>query len=788
MPTPLRWISVWGRLLAVILTLVFLAAPFSPSVLAQNAETTEKAKVDYKEWEKAAKVVEAELGNRETSDERLDELRAELVSWRAAFLTEQTANSARIATVKEQIGVLGEAPPDGTAEAPEIAKKRQELSDQLAQLQAPGIAAEEAYRRADGLIREIDWEARDRHADRLLQLWPSPLNPTNWTEGLVGLGDTFIQLWNEPLTAWEDSQTRDNLVNNLPLVVLLFLLFVATSVFARRWVGALSDHLQRQGKSSAGHRLLVLIASLGEVAVPVIGLTALSWALLSSGLTGDLTGMIAQELPFLGLTLFLAIWLGKQVFPPRQSEDAVFSLPPERRAAGRHLSMMMGGVLVIDALRIQAMDSQRYSDAVTSITSFPIILAAGLLLWRMGRVLRSTSPAEGDQARYLLTILSFVAWLCQIIGILGPVLAAFGYVPAANALVFPAIASLGLIVVLIVLHNTLSNLWALVTRSGEVKKGEGLAPVIFGFFLTLASIPTFALIWGARFSDLTETWTRFQEGFHWGGTQISPGDFLVFVAIFAGGFLITRLLQGALRNTILPRTRIEQGGRNALVSISGYAGIIIASVLAINATGIDLTGLAIVASALSVGIGFGLQTVVQNFVSGLILMIERPISEGDWILVNGTHGVVKAISVRSTRIQTFDRCVVIVPNADLVSQQVTNYTRFGLAGRKIIKIPVALGADTNKVETILREIVEAQPLVILNPPPAILLQSITKDSLNFEIRMILRNINFGDGVVSDVNHQIAQRFFEEDIEIAVNISKMQVSPIAAQELPPDVLP
>lgn len=722
---------------------------------------------DYAAWERLATRAETALADRGTSNQGLELLRSQLVDWRSALLVAQNTNSTRLATLRTQIQSLGPAPAAGETEAEEIALRRKTLTDQLVRLQAPGITAEEAYSRADGLISEIDRILRERQANELLKLWPMPINPANWPLALKGITTTTLDLWDETREVALGPRAGRDVGDNLPLIVVLLAFALGLIWRGRSWIDMLTEWLAGLGPDR-GRQFWGLIASFGQVVVPVLGFFALAEALQLSGLLGAKGRDIAQSLPLLGGMVFMAIWLGWRLFPAGETAVAPLRLSVERRAEGRFYSTTLGFMLALQELRNLVYPASEVGDAATALLSLPLLAVSGVVLVRLGMLLRlhtQTDVEAGEHSSYRNRLIGLLGKGLLAIGVIGPLLAAVGYVSAAAAMVFPAALTLALLGVLFVLQQAVAALYSLILRE-ETERQQALVPVLISFALTLVSLPVLAIIWGARPDDLTEIWTRFREGFQMGETRISPTVFLSFAVIFGFGYTLTRLFQGALKSSILPKTRIDTGGQNAIVAGTGYLGIFLAALIAINAVGIDLSGLAIVAGALSVGIGFGLQNIVSNFVSGIILLIERPVSEGDWIEVGTVSGIVRAISVRSTRIQTFDRSDVIVPNADLVSQRVTNWTRYNLTGRLIVPVNVVHGSNVALVERTLREIAEAQPLAVLNPAPIVALMGFTMDAIQFEIRVILRDVNFSLNVRSDINHEILRRFTKEGIVLA----------------------
>ena len=290
--------------------------------------------------------------------------------------------------------------------------------------------------------------------------------------------------------------------------------------------------------------------------------------------------------------------------------------------------------------------------------------------------------------------------------------------------------------------------------------------VILGLWAVLALLLIF--IWDLSASVVDQIRALLINGFMVGSLKIVPariGFALITLAIMIA---ISAWVQGRMKQYWARKMPMERGARESLVTVTGYAGVMIAALVTLGVAGIDFASLAIIAGALSVGIGFGLQTIVNNFVAGLILLFERPIKTGDWIVVGGTEGYVKRIRMRSTQIQTFDRADVIVPNSELVSGQVTNWMLRDESGRTRVPLSVAYGSDTAKLRDILLKLAHDHPEVVTDgsaPEPYVLFMQFGESSLDFELRCFIANIDNRMRVKSDLNFAIDAALREAGIEI-----------------------
>ena len=245
-------------------------------------------------------------------------------------------------------------------------------------------------------------------------------------------------------------------------------------------------------------------------------------------------------------------------------------------------------------------------------------------------------------------------------------------------------------------------------------------------------------------------------GFKVGDVTISLSAILIAVAILGIGVFITRTLQDWLNEKFLPNTDLDPGIKNSLKTAIGYFGFLSAAAIAISSLGLSLERLAFVAGALSLGIGFGLQSIVSNFVSGLILLWERPIRVGDLIQVGAESGTVRRINVRSTEIITADRSTIIIPNSTLISGNVTNRVHTDRVSRIVIPVSVPRSGDPQLVAELLAQAAIAHELVMKDPKPRVLFKKIADSAMEFELIAFVGDVDVALQVNSDLHFSIFQ--------------------------------
>ncbi len=373
----------------------------------------------------------------------------------------------------------------------------------------------------------------------------------------------------------------------------------------------------------------------------------------------------------------------------------------------------------------------------------------------------------------------FLVWLvvALVIGALVTGYVSFAAFVASRVVVASAI--LGILYVLYGLIDSFfgTGLAADTPRARHLSKTLGLKPtnleligvIVSGLLKVLLFVVAAFLIvgsWGASSADVMDTMERFTFGVRIGNITISLSSVLYAAIYLLVGVGIARGLQRWITSALLPRTGLEPSLQSSISTIVGYVGVIVAIMVSMSELGLNLENLALVAGALSVGIGFGLQAIVSNFVSGLILLAERPVRVGDTIAVKGEEGYVRRISVRSTEIETFDRASVIVPNSDLITGMVKNWTHANTTGRIIVTLNVSYDADAEEVRDILVGCASTHPQVMKSPPPRVFLTKFIEGGMVFELRCVVANVDYSLTVKSDLHFQILSRFRAAGIGMA----------------------
>jgi small-conductance mechanosensitive channel len=697
--------------------------------------------------------------------------------------TTSTAEELRpkLAAVRSQIAKLGPAPgKDAPPEAPEVAAERASLVALAAAYDGAIKTTELTWVRARQLIERITVLRHSLFTKNLMERLPSPLLPGVWRDlaaAVPGVRDRMVYAAND-WWYWA-GQKRFELMLLLGAAALLY---AVLEVVAWKTTGR-----RRPMTADASPPTFVQRAASAAWVVPLRALPAIaSIMLIYGGLDG--LGLLFKpwERPAAGVVkgvlVFAAVsaLLSAAMAPAEPQWRLVPLADGSARRVGRLLAAMTA-IYAIDGALTEVGRAFFVPLSLSVAQSFFMSAAfAGLLIALLLTPFAPQGSAPAGYPRYRPRWFKVPLWMIAI----GIVIAALsGYVALAR------FASQQLVLTgIVVLLGWLGYLAIRALTREPPQRGlpvgdlleqrfgidaprrhqlARLTEIALTFALLICALPFLMLQWGFSSADIRDWLTSLLFGFEIGQFRISLVRILAGIMLFIGLLFATRMFQRWLRERAV-QSRMDPSIANSIETVVGYAGMAIAALLAVSYAGLDITNLAIVAGALSVGIGFGLQSIVNNFVSGLILLVERPIKVGDRVIVGDQQGHVRRISVRATEIETFDRASLLVPNSELITGRVLNWTHRDSLAAFDVKVGVAYSSDPDRVIAILLKCAEDHPQVLRTPPPSAVLESFGDSALNFSLRISLPDVSIHSGVQSDLRIAIFKALGAAGIDIPFN--------------------
>ena len=716
----------------------------------------------------------------------LDALARDLIAAGVAF-------RPRLAAINQRLDEIGPARGEGEpAEPPALTEERQSLIGEKAEINALLGEAETISLRINRLIEEIVQIRRDLFANTLSRRYDISVAVSPAV--LKDFAAESTKLYNT-VSSW----LRFVFSFKLPSVLLAtFYALLAAGVLligGRRLFGDMLLADPDKQEPAYLNRLSVAFWSTSLPAAALAVFLAATWFFYSY------YGVLRRDVSEIMVTLFNVIAivffvyrLSSAVFSPRKPN---WRLVPVETGAARALFWLVCATALVTGIDFVASKINQVMGSPLSLTvakTFFATLIVGVLVIVIGLV-RPYTDAAGRPKRWhplfralllllgggvilaaLLGYIGLARFIAQQIVITGAILATMyiGYLSAS------AISEVGA-------FGKTSFGRALTRRFSFDETTEdqlGLAlSICINLFVLAVGIPLILLQWGFQWGDIHAWAYNFATEVRIGSISISLIGILSGILVFFLGYFGTRGFQRWLDGKVMARGRVDAGVRNSISTAVGYAGIALAALIGISAAGIDLSNLALVAGALSLGIGFGLQNIVNNFVSGLILLAERPFKVGDWIVAGGVEGNVRKISVRATEIETFRRQTVILPNSELINAAVGNWTLRNKLGRIDIAVNVAFDNDPRRVHTVLQGIVNEQTGILKNPVPSVDFAGFAENALNFIVRAVVPDITGTLAITNELRFRIVERFREEGITLPTSARTVEIRTVSDEVAP-----
>lgn len=788
------------RLAAVLLALLVAGVPFAATAQSDRQPTASSSVIaDQRANLDALKNkiddLAAQIETKDDDDAGLVDIRLKLADVASAILQSGVAFRPRIAEINAKLDQLGPPPADGQPPEPDIVtSERSALIAEKAEINAVLGIAEGLSVRVDNLVDRIAELRRQLFARQLTQRYQLDY-------ALIGdVADAFQSegaKLRRTIGAWLHFVIQFKL-NSLLAAAFFALLAAVPLIGGRRLFGRLI-HPDPSESPTYLHRLALAFWS------TLIPTAAVAAFLVATYFCFDFYNVLRGDIGEMMLALFYV--LAVLFFITRLARAALSPNLPNWRLVGVEsgaahwlfwLITATATVNGIDYLLSAIYDTLGSPLSLTVAESVLAGVIVGILviLFGLARPFRNddgTARSWPRPLRYLFIVLGLVTAISALLGFVG-----FAKFMSQQIVITGAIVATMYIGILTAGAASEEGQFKNAPAGRFLQARFGLdetaldqfglvASIVLYLIVGLLGVPLILLQWGFQWGDIRSWAYSVATGVRIGSVTISLIGIITGLIVFVGGYFLTRWFGNWLDGSVMARGRVDSGVRNSIRTGVGYAGILVAALLGVSAAGLDLSNFALVAGGLSLGLGFGLQNIVSNFVSGLILLAERPFKVGDWVVAGDNSGMVKKISVRATEIETFQRQTVIVPNSVFINAAVGNWTHRNKLGRVDLKVGVAYGTDARRAAEVLDGIVRSHPLVLKNPEPMVVFLNFGPAALEFELRFFLADILSGMAVQNDIRFTILETFDRERIEIPSNpraVDPRYAPPPAVQQKPP----
>ncbi|ANK92085.1 mechanosensitive ion channel MscS protein [Rhizobium sp. N6212] len=765
-------------------------APLVDTPSAQAAKEIEKAKVQLGSLQDSVK-------ENADNDDALVGLATKADELSRAVITISVNLRPRFDQIKNRLTEIGEPPKDGQPpEAQIVTDERNALAAERAQINAVTGDAENLSIAVTKLMNEIIEMRRQLFADTLFRRTEISISV------LDDAASAFvheISEFSQALASWASFVWK---FKRFPLFAAIFLSLASALILLSGSYRLFGSYLRRdeavEDPSYIGRLSIAFWSTLiRTLALAVLLVTSFFFLNSFNVLRPDIAPVIGALFGTIGLVYFVGRFVNA-IFAPSEPHWRLVKLSNlGARSIGYCLSAMavVNGLDYLFGTVSEAMGSPLVLTVVRSLIA-ALIIGIILIAVSFSKPMLARSGDPDAPGRHWPRGMAIIL---RVVGAALIVTALAGYVGLAR---FVATQ-------LIITGAVVATMYVGLLSGKAISRQESFGDTFFARFLArrfnlgpvaidqvgllvglamyavalLVGIPLILLLWGFHVQDLQLIAFRLFTEVKLGGISISLLGICTGILLFAGVYLLTRWLQRWLDGNVMARSHVDLGVRNSVKTGIGYLGVGIAAIIGVSAAGIDLSSFALVASALSVGIGFGLQNIVSNFVSGLILLVERPFKVGDHVVSGTAEGIVKRISVRATEIETFRKQAIIVPNSELINGLVGNWTHRNKIGRSEIPVSVSYDADPQQVMDILLELTAKIPLVMRNPEPHVEFLRFGPYSLDFELRFFLADMGDGLTVRNNLRIEILKRFKAEGIEIPLPQSDLTIHREAALVLP-----